>query len=173
MDVDEVKQDTDAATTREGSTKKKCPAKELGLVIATFHTKRVSFDHATNVDSAMKDLTMMSASLDSLGWKKVFVDIRKEIPMAVSIPIGSNTEPGLNCPIQKLKSANKVVESRELAKALSGNPTKALISLPLGHNAIVAMSRGAVTLAMNGGGVPVVDSLAMHLTDDISTWCSA
>jgi hypothetical protein len=171
VDVDEINQDIDAANTIEESAKKKCPAKELGLVIATFHTKRGSFEHATNVDCATKDLTIMSSTLDALGWKKVFVDIRKEMPLAVSIPIGSNAEPARNCPIQKLKSA-KVVESRDLAKAVSGNPSRALISLPLGHNAIVAMSRGAVTLAMNGGGTPVVDSLAMHLTEDISSWCT-
>ena len=138
-----------------------CPAKDLGLVIATFHTQRESFEK----DENMKELTIMASSLDALGWKKVFVDIRKEMPGAVSLPIGTN-----NCPIQKLKSANKVVESRELAKVVSSNPSRALVSLPLGHNAIVAMSRGPVTLAMNSGGMPVVESLAMHLTNDIASW---
>lgn len=174
MIVDDIKQEIGATAASEGSNKtnrsfKPSLAEELGLVIATFHTKQGSFkDTATGV-SSMKDLTVMSSSLDGLGWTKVFVDIRREIPLALSIPIGSNNE-HINCPIQKLKSSKKVVESRDLAKAVSGNPTKTLISLPLGHNAICAMSRGAVTLAMNSGGMPVVDSLATKLTNDISSW---
>lgn len=171
MDVDGITKNIDATTTSTGSSKKSihCHAKKQGLVIATFHTKRIYVDDAKKLDESIKELTLMSSTLDSLGWEKVFVDIRKEIPLAVSIPIGSNSDPVVNCPVQKLRSA-KVVESRELAKAVSRNPSKAMISLPLGHNAIVAMSRGAVTLAMNGGGMPVVDSLALHLADDISSW---
>lgn len=160
--ADEVKHSIDATATNNNS----CPAVELGLVIASFHTRQGDIQP----DGSVKDLTIMSSSLDALGWKKVFVDMRREIPFAISLPIGSNSKPSSNCPIQKLKSANKVVESRELAKVLSGNPSKAMISLPLGHNAICAMSRGAVTLAMNGGGIPVVDSLATQLTNDVSSW---
>ena len=173
---DNMKIDIDPTTDSNDCVKKilPCPAKEQGLVVAVFHTKRDSQENAIKTCTNIKDLTVMSSSLDSLGWKKVFVDIRREIPLAVSLPVGSNIDPIHNCPIQKLKkTANKVVESRDLAKAVSGNPSKAMISLPLGHNAIVAMSRGAVTLAMNGGGMPVVDSLATHLTDDISSWAVA
>lgn len=163
-----MKQNTNNASESSGVSAKinnSCPAKELGLVIASFHT----MPSKVQTDKNMKDLTMMSSSLDALGWKKIFVDMRREIPFALSLPIGSNSNPS-NCPIQKLKTANKVVESRELAKVVSGNPSKALISLPLGHNAICAMSRGAVTLAMNSGGIPVVDSLAIQLTNDVSSW---
>lgn len=175
FEQENMKIDIGSTTTGNVSVKKilPCPAKEQGLVVAVFHTKQESREIAIKTCTNIKDLTVMSSSLDSLGWKKVFVDIRREIPLAVSLPVGSNIDPIHNCPIQKLKTANKVVESRDLAKAVSGNPSKAMISLPLGHNAIVAMSRGAVTLAMNGGGMPVVDSLATHLTDDISSWAVA
>ncbi|KAL7486772.1 hypothetical protein ACHAW6_012375 [Cyclotella cf. meneghiniana] len=173
--AEQIRKDMDTATSNEASAIESqnsdlsCPASELGLVVATCHTRRVSLDELIKRSTAKNDLTVMSSSLDSLGWKKVFIDMRREIPLGVSIPISSDSELSQSCPVRKLKSANQV-ESRHLANALSRNPTKSTITLPLGHNAICAMSRGAVTSALNGGGKPVVDSLAMQLTNDISSW---
>lgn len=175
--AEQIRKEMDTATSNEASgiesqnSDLSCPASELGLVVATCHTRRVSLDEPikTSTSTVRNDLTVMSSSLDSLGWKKVFIDMRREIPLGVSIPISSDSELSQSCPVRKLKSANQV-ESRHLANALSRNPTKSTITLPLGHNAICAMSRGAVTSALNGGGKPVVDSLAMQLTNDISSW---
>ena len=114
------------------------------------------------------ELAEMSSSLDSLGWKKVFIDIRKEIPLGVFLPTLSNSERNLDCPIRKLKSS-RAVESRDLARAIS-NSTSHRISLPLGHNAICAFSRGTVSKIINSGGRPVMDSLAIDLTKEISLW---
>ena len=69
-------------------------------VVATLHTPQTwrhptdgstdSIANAANVTDLEEDigddLVQMSQSLDSLGWKKVFVDIRKEIPIHVSLP---------------------------------------------------------------------------------------
>jgi hypothetical protein len=65
-----------------------------GLVIATLHTPPQPHasgagDHSERRDDEEEDeddeLLQMSNSLDSLGWKKVFVDVRKQIPR-ISLP---------------------------------------------------------------------------------------
>ena len=168
MAVDKMKQDMFVKVPIAASTK---AAKGLDLIVATFYTKREYFEKKNTSKDNGNDLSIMSSSLDALGWKKVFVDMRRELPFAVSIPVISIMKNSFICPIQKLKFTKQVVESRDLAKVASGNPSKAtVISLPLGHNAICAMSRGTVTLAMNSGGIPVVDSLASQLIKDISSW---
>lgn len=121
------------------------------------------------------DMEVMSSSLDSLGWKKVFIDIRKEIPLGLNLPTllptaRSKSEPNHSCPIQKLKPS-RVVESRVLASAVSQSQSSMdRISLPLGHNALCAFSRGAVSTMINSGGRHVMDSLAIDLTNEISLW---
>lgn len=120
----------------------------------------------------------MSSSLDALGWKKVLIDMRKEMPIGLSIP--SLTTPKLtksggardgdgpplrpSCSVQKLKSHHRVVESRHLAKAISSSfsGSNRRIILPLGHNALPAIS--------GSGGKYVMDSLASELTTEISLW---
>jgi len=69
-----------------------------GLVIATLHTppNRPSASKAVDEEDAdpavyvdqddTDDLNHMSQSLDSLGWKKVFIDIRREVP---KVPVPS------------------------------------------------------------------------------------
>ncbi len=150
----------------EGDTKhiKKltCPASERGLFAATLHTmpEDKNFETKTTTD----DVTAMSASLDKLGWVKVFVDIRKEIP---SLPILKSG--GEGCPLSQLKSSSSKVRSCDLDKAISSSSSHRL-SLPLGHNAICAFSRGKASSILNSGGRPVMDSLAIDLTDTISLW---
>jgi hypothetical protein len=142
-----------------------CPASERGLIAATLCTippKQVN-RAKSKVDSS---LTAMSSSLDSLGWRKIFIDIRREIP-AISLPMFKSLGP--DCPISQLKSLTSEVKSSDLAMAISTSSSYR-ISLPLGHNAICAFSRGAVSTALNRGGRPVVDSLALDLTDEISQW---
>ena len=139
-----------------------CPASERGLIAATLYTKQ-NFRGKANVDD---DLTAMSSSLDSLGWRKILIDIRMETP-AISLPMFESW--GSRCPISQLKSLSSEVTSSDLAEAISTS-SSCRIGLPLGHNAICAFSRGAVSTALNSGGRPVMDSLALDLTDDISQW---
>lgn len=139
-----------------------CPASERGLIAATLYTKQ-NFRGKANVDD---DLTAMSSSLDSLGWRKILIDIRMETP-AISLPMFESW--GSRCPISQLKSLSSEVTSSDLAEAISTS-SSCHIGLPLGHNAICAFSRGAVSTALNSGGRPVMDSLALDLTDDISQW---
>ena len=141
-----------------------CHASEQGLVAATLYTKQ-NFRSKANVED---DLTVMSmsSSLDSLGWRKILIDIRMGTP-AISLPMFESW--GSRCPISQLKSLSSEVKSSDLARAISTS-SSCRIGLPLGHNAICAFSRGAVSTALNSGGRPVMDSLAIDLTEVISQW---
>jgi len=185
-----------------------CPASEKELIVATLYTPKRSLHESVLQQRTTRDergevdnLTIMSSSLDALGWKKVFVDIRNEIPLMTTIPSlktlpmpsliptsskrsddGSNGVKG-DCPIRRLRSYNQKkytdddknhpnnqpVTSRDLIKAISSSPNYQL-SLPLGHNAICAFSRGSFSTVVNAGGRPVMDSLAIDLTKEISLW---
>jgi len=116
----------------------------------------------------------MSNALDSLGWKKVFVDVRNEIPMQFTLPkivrknSSGETTP-VEEPVQSLKEKG-VVESRDIAEAISLPPNMDKITVPLGHNMIVAFSRDKVSTLMNKPGRRVVDALAKELVEDIFSW---
>mmetsp|Transcript_3449 Transcript_3449/g.7600 ORF Transcript_3449/g.7600 Transcript_3449/m.7600 type:complete len:531 (+) Transcript_3449:1-1593(+) len=150
------------------SKEKGCPASERGLIAAILYTPRLQLEENIRAKTKGDVLTAMSSSLDSLGWKKVFIDIRKEIPAAVSLPTMFKSD-GTKCPIRQLKSSSHVVRSCDLDRAVSTSSSYRL-GLPLGHNAICAFSRGTVSTAVNSGGRPVMDSLAIDLTNNISLW---
>jgi len=139
-----------------------CPATEEGLFVATCYTPRLSTKDP--FDSSGNDLEVMSKNLDSLGWTKVFVDMRKEIPISAKLPLVSNS-----CPIRTLSSNRKAVTSKDLCNAISSRGG-GRISLPFGHNSICAFERGSFSTAFNKGGRPVMDSLAINLIEDISMW---
>jgi hypothetical protein len=120
------------------------------------------------------ELHQMSTSLDKLGWKKVFVDIRREIP-SVELPKSlmmrrqnsdSRTE-FVDANLCALKK-QKVVQSKDVASAVSFSDNR--VSLPLGHNMMVAFSRSRISTLMYQGGRPVVDALAKELVEDIFMW---
>jgi hypothetical protein len=140
-----------------------CPASKKGLIAATLCTvpQRLNTQTSSNVDD---DLTAMSSSLDSLGWRKIFVDTRRET-LALSLPVFMSK--GRECPIGQLKALSSNVRSSDLEKAISTSSIYG-VSLPLGHNVICAFSRGAVSTALNRSGRPVMDSLALYLTNEIS-----
>ena len=167
---------------------------EHGFVIATLHTppksKFASDEHNAHLNQNDTDeLVHMSNSLDALGWKKVFIDVRKEIPK-ITIPKnilrlttkdnGSNhesseTEEGrppdaIIEPIHRLKEKG-VAASKEVALAVKGDDS--VFHWPLGHNMIVAFSRSRLSSYMNKAGRPVVDFLATQLVQDIFTWKKA
>lgn len=144
------------------------------------------------------ELDQMSRSLDRLGWKKVFVDIRRELPGAdfpksfwkfgqqssdASDESDTNTEEAAATAssssssssrnpipnLQSLQLQNRVVESREVAAAVA-SPMDNRVALPLGHNMIVAFSRSRLLTFLNKGGRPIVDALAQELVEEIFTW---
>ena len=72
---------------------------ESGCIIATLHTHQEESSpqnlHAPSGTEVVDDLVQMSNSLDSLGWTKVFIDIRKEIPLGVSVSIPKSLRNGI------------------------------------------------------------------------------
>lgn len=58
---------------------------ENGMVIAALHTPTKEEDGDEELEEHSDELHEMSASLDKLGWKKVFVDVRREMP-SVELP---------------------------------------------------------------------------------------
>mmetsp|Transcript_31666 Transcript_31666/g.65078 ORF Transcript_31666/g.65078 Transcript_31666/m.65078 type:complete len:690 (+) Transcript_31666:239-2308(+) len=172
----ESSNDTAISTPIQRKNDLSCPAAEKGLVVATLYTPQSDLEEEFKTENGHKrnDLALMSSSLDALGWKKIFIDMRKEIPIGATLPtplaaIKSKFEPVETCPVRKLKP-NRVVESRALADAISHSNKMDRITLPLGHNAICAFSRGAVSTKMNSGGRSVMDSLAIDLVNEISLW---
>ena len=145
---------------------------EGGLVIARLHTPPSDdVDMHEIAKEHTDELVQMSTALDALGWKKVFVDIRKEIP--IKIPMGrriSQSDSGSEeeSSLDNLRR-KKVVESRDLATAVKLDSSEGL-HLPMGHNMIVAFSRSRISTLVNKGGRPVVDALARELVEDIFSW---
>jgi Putative serine esterase (DUF676) len=114
-------------------------AEDKSLVVATLHTPskhecetaRGCYDNANTPKSQSKDgiessshgsetddveiegddleLAQMSTSLDSLGWKKVFVDMRKEVPR-ISIP---KAIPKVNALLRRNASGSSSVNNSE------------------------------------------------------------
>ena len=159
---------------------------DSGLVIATLHTpQRDNDDGACLNEEHTDELVQMSTALDALGWKKVFVDVRKEMPMSVRIPrrLGrrglnnrnhdnsSGSEEDATAPLDVLRQKG-IVESRDVATAVKMDTSDPYhrLSLPMGHNMIVAFSRTRMSAYMNKGGRPVVDALAKELVEDIFSW---
>lgn len=172
-----------------------------GLVIATLHTPAQPLDNDKCFVNGEEndDLVEMSRSLDSLGWKKVFIDVRNVIPR---IPLPSlptalsrisrrsssdNSEAGASenidkeneneisersDPVNVLKQKGNVVSSRDVAAALSTHPLfgDEILRWPRGHNMIVAFSRDPLSTYLNKAGRPVVNSLATEIVNSIFAW---
>ena len=149
---------------------------DKGLVVAVFHTpNNTDTNHSSsNYIDPSDDLAIMSHCLDSLGWKKVFVDLRKEIPVSVNLSrLRRNTASSLSDDdtptLQSLKTRT-VVGSGEIAEATHKAPDLDRISWPLGHNMIVAFSRDTKCASFNKGGRPVVHELAREFMESIFAW---
>lgn len=139
---------------------------EKGLVIAKLHThpvddneQKYSSSDDDDEEECTDDLLLMSNSLDSLGWKKVFVDLRHEIPIGVELP--KSFSPKKEITEQKLVQR---MESKEVASATKHNGSNRII-YPLGHNMIVAVSRCDKSASFNSGGRPVIDALAKEVVE--------
>jgi len=195
---------TGNVTSEDGSESTAEAPTACDLVIATMYTptrtncgeSRDDSDDENEISplAPSNELDKMSQSLDGLGWKKVFVDMRQELPNAeipsllrstlssTSLPDtiggsssddpsngGTNPSSAAIPKLQALQMKNRLIESREVALAVSV-PEDNRIALPLGHNMIVAFSRTPWSTFMNKGGRPVVDTLANELVRDIFTW---
>lgn len=133
----------------------------------------------------------MSESLDKLGWKKVIVDLRNEMPLKLPHPkrfvkkfsseINDSQidEGSINSSTRSINSDkcsefgekmvaptvdSNILESRDVANAYSTSDD--VIAFPLGHNTMVAVEQSRLTFVFKGGR-PLMDKLAKEMIDEI------
>lgn len=149
----------------------------------TYNTEEENKTNSENNDEKVEnndDLLIMSNSLDSLGWKKIFVDLRAEIPIGVKLPLvdgirkrfhksetnnNNNETPTQSSPSKLVFQKEKTTTtSREVALVTKDNDSNRII-YPLGHNMIVAASRCGKSASFNSGGRPLIHDLAHDLVE--------
>ncbi len=146
-------------------------------------------------DSLDNELLEMSESLDKLGWKKVIVDLRNEMPIKLPHPrrfvkkfsseindsqIIDEGSSSINSSIRSCNS-DKCSEFGEKMATLSSVDSNILesrdvanaystsddvIAFPLGHNTMVAVEQSRLTFVFKGGR-PLMDRLAKEMIDEI------
>ena len=104
-----------------------------------------------------------SQCLDALGWTKVFLDVRREIPLP-SIPLLFAEEP-------IVPADRELWTSYQLRETMiqRGKTWK----LPLGHMVSCANSRDRFNRWMNSRGQPFMDQLALDLLELMSETASS
>ncbi len=167
------------------------------LVVATFNTPQGdSKDLGPKVDRSNEksprrsllsrgnskqlndELLEMSNRLDSLGWKKVIVDLREHMPVSVKIPnivrrrSGSATlADSLDVSKSESNSPSKpsaeILESRDVASAFS--KPEDVFAFPLAHNTMVAAENHSLSIVFKGGR-PLMDGLAKEMIEEIFAW---
>lgn len=121
-------------------------------------------DNNNNKENEEGDpLARMSLSLDSLGWKKVFVDLRSNVP---KLPFGVTRRSNSNSDNNSDLKSQQVLQSREVAHHVKNDYNV----LPNAHNKIVAFSRSKFSTYLNKAGRPVVDELAKEVIHDIFSY---
>jgi len=135
------------------------------------------------------DYLQMSQSLDSLGWQKVFVDVRHLSPIKhirpplsnknsrkkLSDSLSSRTLSMTQSSSLSVSDTNSTtsmsydteLESRELAKLLSKGDS---FSIPIGHNVIIANSKTKLSARVNAGGKTVMNSFAKDFVEEMLNW---
>ena len=131
-------------------------------VLATLHTHQ---DNNPEQHVVENELEHMSRSLDALGWKKVFLDVRPALPKIPRLAPRNDQD----CWHNMLQTKKGVVLSRDLADAVQV-PLQHQVHWPVGHNLMVAFSRNRVAAYWNKGGRPIVDTLAKELVADMFSW---
>ncbi len=108
----------------------------------------------------------MSNSLDSLGWKKVIVDVREIMPMLKfpNIPNMVRRRSGLESSNSTLSESDHIAESRDVASAYSIPDD--VFAFPLGHNTMVAAENYKLSTVFQGGR-PIMDGLAKEIIEEI------
>jgi len=143
----------------------------------TFYTKKVESDlyeiiHKYSslenpMDTEGTDQLELSLALDSLGWKKVFVDVRDLLPLSIPIPFVK--EPKLVNHYQKEKSEGGLgtMESRQIIPFVSSSNR---ISFPNGHTTMVANSKSDFVAWLNSNGRIIMNQFAAELVNDMLSW---
>jgi hypothetical protein len=125
-------------------------------LVTAAQTKRKRKDEDNMEDSStFKTATtsLMSVKLDQLGWTKVLVDVRNEMPI---ITLRSKERKESTTNHQKKTEWT----SRELLEQFD---TGRLLSVPIGHTVMVANAKNEFYRKINKAGVPIMDYLAKEM----------
>eukprot|EP00536_Pseudo-nitzschia_multiseries_P009456 jgi/Psemu1/258162/estExt_Genewise1Plus.C_2640007 len=127
---------------------------DTGGLVAALSTSADS-EHF-DADECHDELHRMSVSLDRLGWEKVFVDLRSEMP-SVELPRWTGS----------MRHIVTAIKSTHENDSRDNTNNRLVLRVPVGHNMIVAFSRDRISSFLNKGGRPVVDVLAKELVHEI------
>jgi len=161
------------------------------VMVATFYTEKDARDPHELIDDyslsnyADTDQLEMSAALDSLGWKKVFTDVRGLLPFSFKIPFLSEQNLQIEFKKERYSSGRSsfnqnekgvdegegnnavIIESRRIIPLVS---TSDRIFAPFGHTVMVANSKSMFYSWLNRKGRPVMDRFAEELVNEIGSW---
>ncbi|KAL7471028.1 hypothetical protein ACHAXS_011320 [Conticribra weissflogii] len=184
----ENSQQEENQSSTEDSGNGKCPS----FIVAILRTKEQprSCLSSSDTTSPSSELLKMSQSLDALGWKKVFIDVRNRIPVpGISMPawLRSSSWRCLDDLIQDLtlhptgseirnpdvdgettidtgKEGKCVITSKDLARSTTIAET---LHFPLGHTVMVANSKSETYSKLNSQGRPVMDKLSEDMIREV------
>jgi hypothetical protein len=97
-------------------------------------------------------LSVLATRLDSLGWQKVFCDLREQLPTVYR---------RARDPL----SMKPCWTSQQLLDSLCDSG----LSLPFGHTMLVANSKSKLSEYLNRGGQPIMDRLASTILQEITS----
>eukprot|EP00980_Cylindrotheca_fusiformis_P003479 scaffold779_cov92-Cylindrotheca_fusiformis.AAC.3 len=114
---------------------------------------------------------VLSLKLDQLGWTKVLVDVRNEMPLSFrrssssSLSTSEQQPPDKNDNDGKVETTNDKTKKKEWTsrELLAEFDTGRLQSIPLGHTVLVANSKNDIYRKINKAGIPIMDHLAKEL----------
>ena len=117
----------------------------------------------------------MSRNLDSMGWTKVFIDVRKDIPTpGLRLPWKTSSRKKWCAFLQTLarrredsSSGTVAIQSKELAKFMTKSDS---VNVPLGHTVMVANSKSKFYSRLNANGRPVMNQLAKELLEEVASF---
>ena len=117
-------------------------------------------------DSSVTTLENMAHALDTMGWTKVFCDMRENIPLpTLPRPFFSNGHAQDGIPTAQ---QHECYTAEQLIPMVTQVGPR--VTVPLGHQVLVANSKSGWYTTMSAGGRPVVDAIASTLIDDIVTY---
>ena len=126
-----------------------------------------------NGGSTQINSTELAECLDSMGWRKVFWDVRSTLPSVpmffslLSSPFHDQQQPqnNNNNNKDKVEEEKSWYTSSELYHRFTSSDR--LVLLPLGHTMMVANSKSQWYSRLNAGGRPIMDWVARDLVQQI------
>ena len=134
----------------------------------------------------LPSLSVLATRLDTLGWQKIFYDVRKQLPTVMyyrrqrrqqrqdpSILVSNNNNKKTTTTTtkpQRMWTSQQLLDTLCDANDNNSNSSSnddGRLSLPFGHTMLVANSRSRLSKYFNRGGQPIMDRLASTILQEI------